>query len=415
MPGNAPPCCWVIRCCPTACHMLSSGVPCRYPRGWRFPRKIRRFRIYARLAWSLYWVVRIRCEMDFMDRLVRRFRPQRRPRYALALAGGGVIGGMYEVGVIAAIEERLNGARGFDIYVGCSAGSVVASLLANGVQASEIFRIIEEDREHPLNFRRGAVYATNSFRHAAGRFGRLLWAVGKNAMTGMRQSVPDMLAAAERDLPAGFFSLTALEVYIRETFAAFGLKNSFAALDRELFIPAIDLDRAQRVVFGRDGLRDVPISEAVAASSAIPGFFEPYTLRGRDYVDGGVGFSGHADLAAEAGADVVIVVNPLVPNPDGGVVPLRNRGLYTIMEQAGRIYSQNLLQLGLSTLRVKHPRTEFHLIQPTRDDTPLFGPSMGFEASRAALRFGYESTKEWLAGQGTKVLRGMLTVPQPAV
>ncbi|PYN77160.1 MAG: hypothetical protein DMD96_24435 [Candidatus Rokuibacteriota bacterium] len=65
-----------------------------------------------------------------------------------------------------------------------------------------------------------------------------------------------MLAAAERDLPAGFFSLTALEVYIRETFAAFGLKNSFAALDRELFIPAIDLDRAQRVVFGRNGLRE---------------------------------------------------------------------------------------------------------------------------------------------------------------
>ena len=240
----------------------------------------------------------------------------------------------------------------------------MASLLANGVRASEIYRVIDQDLEHPLNFRRGAVYASNSFRFAAGRFGRLLWAVGKNAMTGMRQSVPDMLAAAERDLPAGFFSLTALEVYLRETFAAFGLKNSLWRSIASCFIPAIDLDRAQRVVFGRDDLRDVPISEAVAASSAIPGFFEPYTLRGRDYVDGGVGFSGHADLAAEAGADVVIVVNPLVPNPDGGVVPLRNRGLYTIMEQAGRIYSQNLLQLGLSTLRIKHPRTEFHLIQP---------------------------------------------------
>src|SRR2546426_504021 len=270
--------------------------------------------------------------MDFMDRLVRRFRPQRRPRYALALAGGGVIGGMYEGGVVAAMEEQLTGGRGFGIYVGCS---------------------------------------------------------------------------------AGFFSLVALERYMRETLAAGGLRNSFSALDRTLLIPAIDLDRAQRVVFGRDGLRDVPISEAVAASSAIPGFFEPYTLRGRDYVDGGVGFSGHADLAAEAGADVVIVVNPLVPNPDGGVVPLRNRGLYTIMEQAGRIFSQNLLQLRLSTLPIKHPRTEFHLIQPTRDDTPLFGPSMGFEASRAALRYGYESTKGWLEGQGLPLLRRLRTVPEP--
>ena len=310
-------------------------------------------------------VVTIEAIMNILKRVVGRWRA-RRPRYALALAGGGVIGGMYEVGVIAAIEDRVSSASDFDIYVGCSAGSVVASLLANGVRASEIYRIIDQDLEHPLNFRRGAVYASNSFRHAAGRFGRLLWAVSKNAMTAVRGSVPDMLAAAERDLPAGFFSLTALERYMRETFAAGGLQNSFTALERVLLIPAIDLDRAQRVVFGRDALRDVPISEAVAASSAIPGFFEPYTVRGRDYVDGGVGFSGHADLAAEAGADVVIVVNPLVPNPDGGVVPLRNRGLYTIMEQAGRIYSQNLLQLGLSTLRIKHPRTEFHLIQPGR-------------------------------------------------
>lgn len=53
--------------------------------------------------------------MDFVDRFVRRFRPQRRPRYALALAGGGVIGGMYEVGVVAAMEEQqLTGARGLD-------------------------------------------------------------------------------------------------------------------------------------------------------------------------------------------------------------------------------------------------------------------------------------------------------------
>src|SRR4029450_1568454 len=225
-------------------------------------------------------VVTIEAEsMNILRRVVGRWR-SKRPRYALALAGGGVIGGMYEVGGIAAIEERLKGAGAFDIYVGCSAGSVVATLLANGVRASEVYRIIDQDLEHPLNFRRGAVYASNSFRHAAGRFGRLLWAVGKNAMTGVRQSVPDMLAAAARDLAARFFPLVALEVYMRQTFASFGLQNSFTALDRALLIPAIDLDRAQRVVFGRDGLQDVPISEAVAASSAIPGFFEPYPLGG---------------------------------------------------------------------------------------------------------------------------------------
>jgi NTE family protein len=343
--------------------------------------------------------------MELLQRAKELWRGRRRAPSALALAGGGVIGGMYEVGAITALDERLNGQRRFDIYVGCSAGGVVASLLANGVAASEIFRVIDHDLDDPLNFRRNAVYASDSFRHAAGRFGQLMWAVGKNAMRGLRGSVPDMLAHAERDLPTGFFNLHALERFMREAFDKRGLRNSFAELERTLLIPAIDLDRAQRVVFGRDELRDVPISVAVAASSAIPGFFEPYMVNGRDYVDGGVGFSGHADLAAEAGARVVVVVNPLVPNDGKTVAPLRSRGLYSIMEQAGRIYSQNLLQLGLTTLRMKYPRTEFFLIQPPQAKAPLFGPSMGFEASRAALRFGYESTQEWLDAHGAPLLR----------
>jgi len=349
--------------------------------------------------------------MKWLQRLKELWRPGQRPRLALALAGGGVIGGMYEVGAITALEERLSGHGRFDIYVGCSSGAVVASLLANGVAASELFRVIDHDLDDPLNFRRTAVYASDSFRHAAGRFGRLVWAVGKSAIKGLSISVPDMLAHAERDLPAGFFSLQPLERFMREAFEQRGLRNSFADIERTLLIPAIDLDRAQRVVFGRDELRDVPISAAIAASSAIPGFFEPYAIDGRDYVDGGVGFSGHADLAAEAGARIVVVVNPLVPNYEKSVVPLRSRGLYSIMEQAGRIYSQNLLQLGLSTLRVKYPRTEFFLIQPSLAEAPLFGPSMGFEASRAALRFGYDSTREWLDEHGARLLRRLLLEP----
>ena len=339
--------------------------------------------------------------MDLLRRAKELWRARaQRPRIALALAGGGVIGGMYEVGALSALEERLEGVGGFDIFVGCSAGSVVASLLANGVPASEIYRVVDQDLDDPLNFRRNAVYASDSFRHAAGRFGRLLWAVGKNALTGLRGSVPDMLAHAERDLPAGFFDLGALERFMREAFEKRALQNAFGALPRRLLIPAVDLERGERVVFGQGDLAEVSISQAVAASSAIPGFFEPYAIAGRDYVDGGVGFSGHADLAVEAGARVVLVINPLVPNSEGGVVPLRNRGLYSIMEQAGRIYSQNLLQLGLASLRVKHPRTEFFLLQPPRSAAAMFGPSMGFEASRAALRYGYDSTREWLGGAG---------------
>lgn len=346
----------------------------------------------------------------WQTRRLRRSQADVPVRAALALGGGGVIGGMYEVGALAALEDRLGpGARGFDTYVGCSAGSVVASLLANGIPATEIYRILDHDLADPLNFRRNAVFAPDSLRRAAGRFGRMVWAFGKNAVTAMRGSVPDMLARAERDLPPGFFSLVALERFMREAFAARGLSNSFGTLPRRLLIPAIDLDRAERVIFGCSELRDVPISHAVAASSAIPGFFEPYTIDGRDYVDGGVGFSGHADLAAEAGADVVFVVHPLVPSlVDGDGTPMRARGLYSILDQASRIYGQNLLTLGLGSLAVKFPRTTFFLLEPPRVKTPLFGPSMGFEASRAALRYGYTSTLAWLDAQGQGLLRRLV-------
>jgi len=336
-----------------------------------------------------------------------RRRPSR-PRYALALAGGGVIGGMYEVGAMTALEERLNGGgRGFDVYVGCSAGSVVATLLASGIRASEIYRVLDEDLDDPLNMRRGVLFADGAFRLACTRFGRFVWAISKHVVRGGR-CLPDVLARAERELPAGFFTLSALERFIRLGLASRGHGNAFSDLPKPLLIPAIDLDSAERVVFGAGHLASVPISDAVAASSAIPGFFDPYTINGRDYVDGGVGFCGHADLAAEAGADVVFVVNPLVPNRAAdGTGSMRLRGVYTIMEQASRIYSQNLLHLGLATLAVKFPRTAFHLLQPPQNTELLFGPSMGFEASRAALRFGYTSTKLWLEEQGASLVRSL--------
>jgi NTE family protein len=335
------------------------------------------------------------------------------PRLALALSGGGVIGGMYQVGALTALEERIDRAGpAFDLYIGCSACSVVASLLANGIPAAEIYRVLENDLPDPLNFRRAAVFSPDSLRHAAGRFGRIAWALGKRAFPGLRGCIPDMLARAEHELPAGLFSLAVLERYMRETYQARGLTNAFADLARPLLIPAVDLDHAERAVFGRGTLREVPISQAIAASSAIPGFFEPYTIDGRDYVDGAVGFSGHADLAAEMGADVVFIVHPLVPSFSGSDGrPMRSRGLYTIMEQANRIYGHNLLHLGLATAAAKFPQTRFILLEPPRTRTPLFGPSMSFDVARDALRFGYSSTRQWLDEQGAALLEHLLAEP----
>src|SRR5256714_14757685 len=115
---------------------------------------------------------RLLSRMQFLHRAIGRWRSKPRPRYALALAGGGVIGGMYEVGALAALEERLNGAgRGFDVYVGCSAGSVVACLLANGISATEIYRLVDPELPDPLNFPRHPGFAPDALPRAAPRLG----------------------------------------------------------------------------------------------------------------------------------------------------------------------------------------------------------------------------------------------------
>jgi NTE family protein len=351
-----------------------------------------------------------------IGRIRRLWQRRFRSRLGLALCGGGVIGGMYEVGVLAALEEGLfEPGRGadFDVYVGCSAGAVVASVVANGLPASALYRILDQNQVDPLNFQRSSVYARDAFRRAFVQFARFVWAIGKNAPAGARTSIPDMLARAERDFPVGFFSLTQLEEYMRKAFAARGLANAFPLLKRPLLIPAIDLDRAERVVFGRGDLAGVLVSQAIAASSAIPGFFEPYNIGGREYIDGGVGFSGHADLAVEAGADVVIIVNPLVPAALDGTSPrsLRERGLYFILEQANRIYSRSLLEHNLAATAARYPGTAIFLIQPAPTGTPLFGPSMGFVESHAALRYGYQATKEWLARHGAELGRRLARLP----
>ncbi len=341
------------------------------------------------------------------DRLPWRHR--RPPKRALVLAGGGVIGGMFEVGVLAALEEAVPGFRAneFDLYVGSSAGSVVAALMACGIPPLELYQILDEGRDDPLNFQRGAVYQRGASAAAAWRLAQLVWAVGKNVVTSFHLDWPDILAKSQGSMPAGFYSVAQLEEFVRQSFKARGLANDFLSCPRTLMIPAVDLDRGERVVFGVGGLAEVAISEAIAASSAIPGFFEPFGIAGRDYVDGDVGHTGHADLAVDAGAELILLVNPLVPRRPGGEAPppLRQHGLYGILEQVARINSQRLLDLGLKELERRRPGVSWHVVQPPADGSPLFGPSMGFEASRAALRFGRACTVEWLADQGARLKR----------
>src|SRR5262249_17012279 len=117
----------------------------------------------------------------------------------------------------------------------------------------------------------------------------------------------------------------------------------------------------------------------------------------------------------QAGAEVVFVIHPLVPmlSCEGGP-SVRARGLYAVMEQASRINGQNLLELGLGALAVRHPGTTFILLEPPREATPMFCSTMSLSAAHGALRYGYESTKAWLNAEGATLLRHLGAAPASA-
>src|SRR5947208_10518205 len=73
----------------------------------------------------------------------RRRRP-RRDKTALVLGGGGFTGGVYEIGALRALDLLAvnSNVNGFDVYVGTSAGSFIASLCANGVTPEEMMRVV---------------------------------------------------------------------------------------------------------------------------------------------------------------------------------------------------------------------------------------------------------------------------------
>lgn len=322
-------------------------------------------------------------------------------KVALVLAGGGITGAVYEIGALRAIDEMLTGltVNNFDVYVGTSAGALVSALIANGLTPNEIIQSI--DNRHPEigGFHVGDVFRTNF----EGYFRRLislprsLWQIGFNAVLHSGDvALSDLLWELSDLLPSGLYDGNALERYMRRILEMPGRCNRFDFLERQLYIVATELDSGNRAVFGQGGKGVVPISRAVAASSAIPILYRPVQIFGRDYVDGGLHGTASLDLAIEAGAKLVICINPMVPlnathaHPDESYI--REHGLQAILNQTVRTILYSSLRYHIKNLKVKYPDVDIILIQPQWDDHRMFSYNPMYYGSRMLLaEHGFET------------------------
>jgi predicted acylesterase/phospholipase RssA len=340
-----------------------------------------------------------------------------RPRVGLALAGGGPLGAIYEIGALCALEEAIPGLdfNALDGYVGVSAGGFVAAGLANGMTPRQLCESFIEGRGPEADI----VAPTLFFRPAWGEFLRRAAALpGLVAQAGSgyllrRQSLLVALERLGRALPTGLFTQVPLQARLNRMFSAPGRSDDFRGLRHKLVIVATDLDSGQAAPFGQPGWDHVPISQAVAASAALPGLFPPLAIDGRWYVDGALKKTLHATVLLDMGLDLVLCLNPLVPFDashalrhrlmDSGARPiphLVDGGLPVVLSQTFRSLIHSRLEIGLHGYDSSHPHTDVLLFEPDHRDPELFLANT-FDTSqrRHFAEHAYQHTRAQLRSQ----------------
>lgn len=329
---------------------------------------------------------------------------------ALILAGGAITGASFMSGGLKALNDYMDGfsVNDFDMFVGISAGSLLAAPLVAGIPPEEMLKSIDGRSKKFSKFSAWHYYCPNIgeyFTKPAGFFRKML------SKKGTVSSIYEML-------PSGLFDNSPIEHYIRKNIEKNDLTNSFKgvhkATGKGLYVVASKLDDAKRAVFGHDEINNVCISEAIQASTAMPGFYRPVHINGEDYVDGGVQQTASIDIAVDKGADLIICYNPFRPNTKKGRIA--GEGVMSVMNQIFMTFFHNRLHVVLEKFK-NDP--DFHgdiiLIEPKDDDEAFFdlnplmfsnrikAACMGFESVTRSINEHYSKIEEVLCRHGIKM------------
>jgi NTE family protein len=332
------------------------------------------------------------------------------PKIALALAGGGLEGAIYEIGALRALDEACEGLdlNHLFLYVGVSAGAFIAACLANDLTTAQMCRAIvsHEPGEHPFVPETFLTPAVRQWWRGGRSLPRLFGeALAEYWRRPAELSLLESLTRLGRALPVAFFDNEPIRAYLEKIYNLKSRTDDFRLLGKRLIIVATDLDSGQEVRFGEPGMDDVAISRAVQASTALPGLYPPVEIAGRHMVDGVLLKTLHASVALEAGAGLVICINPIVSVDTAHAVEsgymkhgrLIDRGLPTVLSQTLRTIIHSRLEVGMAAYKTKYGSSDVLLLEPERDDYVMFFTNIfGFSERRAVCEHAYRSTRRYL-------------------
>ncbi|HWG60994.1 MAG TPA: patatin-like phospholipase family protein [Streptosporangiaceae bacterium] len=207
----------------------------------------------------------------------------------LVLAGGGVAGVAWELGILRgihdidpALEESITAS---DVVVGTSAGSVVAAQITSGVPVEDLYaaQLRETSSEIDVDL---------DFEELMTRFAEA--SAGAATPEDLRRQI-------------GVLALSTATVGEAERRAVIAARlPTHTWPDHVVLVTAIDAESGEFRILTRES--GVPLVDAVAASCAVPGVWPPVSIDGHRYIDGGVRSATNADLAA--GCERVLVITP---------------------------------------------------------------------------------------------------------
>src|SRR4051794_2840023 len=342
-------------------------------------------------------------------------RRRRSSRTALVLGGGGFTGAVYEIGALRAIDllSVNKTVNDFDIYVGTSAGALVAALAANGVTPEQMMRVVNDQVPSPFRDINLDMLLRPNYREFLAKGLRLplhLVGLARNLASSLGSfSTVDLAIALADALPSGLYSGSGIEEYVATVLADPDRSDDFRALRSALYLAATDLDTCERIVLGGEGWDDVPISTAVRASTALPMVYAPTRVKDRELVDGGIVSTTNLDIAVEAGAELIVVVNPLVPyvNDFTKEIPtlfgsrtrrVSDMGFPKIGYQTFKMLAHQRLHEMAGHWKEQYPGVDFVLIEPDADDELMFQTNILNYTSRLDVaRHGFRSVTVKLA------------------
>lgn len=364
------------------------------------------------------------------SRVKKKSPAKKRSKVALIFCGGGITGFVYELGALLATEELLGdgfSCNDFDIFVGISAGSSLASLMALGVSPQQIYNSIVDDKDHFFNPDRDDIFefSFKGPKHSAFQLVKLFSLFYKKTLKGKGIKFLKTPGLFSEMMPDGFFNMESYVRYWKKFLKKNGFPQNVDEVEKDLNIVATHLDNAERVFFGRGGIKGVPIGRAIAASSAVPGFLEPVRINDEDYIDGIASEVAPVDIAVQKGARIVLIYNAMVPiNNDtkkvcvpsilGECAHLRDKGFIKIFDQAMRAQIHARLHVRINEARKKYPDVAILLVEPRKTETLIFLHNpMEFEVRKEILHLGIDSARKLAKKNARRVKKAFANTHVP--